>query len=165
MGVGGVFTMTGVFLSPGGVSGRRVVSIFWPREKRRVRSEEVTLAAPVSGFGGSSASGLGRLVADAEDAEARSRSAKGALRSGLELALLVDSLLLPELVFGLNAALSRPTGDGDLLAEVEGGPRPVLLVTRGVADSRPSTVGLGKLDEDRGDGSDGGRCDGCDSSW
>jgi hypothetical protein len=151
--------MTGVVLSPGGVSGRRVVSTFWPRERRLIRSEEDTFAASVCGFGTSSTSALDRLVADAEDVEARSGSVGGPVRSGLALPLLA------ELFFGLNASLSRPTGDGDRLALDCGGARPVLLVTRGGADSRPSTVGMGKLDEVRGVGSDGGRSDGCDSSW
>lgn len=39
VGVGGVFTITGVpFSAVGGVRGGLVVSIFWPRERRRNRS-------------------------------------------------------------------------------------------------------------------------------
>lgn len=170
VGVGGVLTMTGVALSPaGGVCGRWVVSTFWPRERRRIRSEDATFVASVCFLGDSLAwaSGLGKLVAEAEDVEARSKSVAAAiLRSGLELAALAESLLLPVvLFFGLNASLSRPTGDGDRLALNCGGARPVLLVTRGGANSRPSALGRGKLDELRGAGSDGDSSGGCDSNW
>ena len=132
--------MTGAGFSPEeGVCGlSEEVSSLGPRDGRRRRLEEPFFTGLAFLGGASSTSELARLGADLDDCEAVSSSGGWGAWSGLEPEVLVELLWLAELFLGLNASLSRPTGEGERLAWVGGGARPVLVDESDGEGLRPS---------------------------
>jgi hypothetical protein len=108
VGVGGVFTITGVVFSPaGGVRGGRVVSTVWPLERRRNRSEALGFGFSGSCDGRDTAES-GTLRGATAGSEGCCASFFGGRRSGLGLPVSL------ELFFERKTSLKRPTGEGDL---------------------------------------------------
>lgn len=158
VGVGGVFTMTGVALSlAGGVRGG--ASVLRPLERRRKRSVGAILAA-------ASASSTDWLRAGLVEAPFGFVPASGDGSSGLAATAPVRSglgLTVPvELFFDLKTSLKRPTGDDGRPALESGSARLLLLDFNfspfggsGVSARSPWIVA------DRG----GGVGAGCDAGW